>query len=55
MAAFLSAIIRAPFTAWVIVMEMTDRHQAIFPLMVASLISHGMVKLIMDWRKGKVL
>lgn len=54
MAAFLSAIVRAPFTAWVIVMEMTDRHEAIFPLMVASLISHGTVVLIMDRRKGKV-
>ena len=54
MAAFLSAIIRAPFTAWVIVMEMTDRHQAIFPLMVASLVSHGTLVLIMDRRKGKV-
>ena len=46
MAAFLSAIIRAPFTAWVIVMEMTDRHPAIFPLMVASLISFGTVELV---------
>lgn len=53
MAAFLSAIVRAPFTAWVIVMEMTDRHQAIFPLMVASLVSHGTLVLIMDRRKGK--
>lgn len=48
MAAFLSAIVRAPFTAWVIVMEMTDRHQAIFPLMVASLISHATLSYISD-------
>ena len=54
MSAFLSAIVRAPFTAWVIVMEMTDRHQAIFPLMVASLISHGTLALIMSRRKGKI-
>ena len=53
MSAFLSAIVRAPFTAWVIVIEMTDRHQAIFPLMIASLISHGTLVLIMDRRKGK--
>lgn len=53
MSAFLSAIVRAPFTAWVIVMEMTDRHQAIFPLMVASLISHGTVVLIMDQKIQK--
>lgn len=41
MAAFLSAIIGAPFTAWVIVMEMTDSHPAIFPLMVASLMGYA--------------
>lgn len=41
MSAFLSAVVRAPFTAWVIVMEMTDRRSAIFPLMVASIASYG--------------
>jgi len=51
MAAFLSAIVRAPFTAWVVVMEMTDRHQAIFPLMVASLISHGTLSIISSAKK----
>lgn len=53
MAAFLSAIVRAPFTAWVVVMEMTDRHQAIFPLMVASLISHGTLLFISGPKKIK--
>lgn len=48
MSALLSAIIRAPFTAWVIVMEMTDRHAAIFPLMVASLISYTVVHVAFD-------
>jgi len=47
MAAFLSAIIRAPFTAWVIVMEMTDRHSAIFPLMIASVFSYGTVSFLL--------
>ncbi|NDC25969.1 MAG: chloride channel protein, partial [Proteobacteria bacterium] len=41
MSAFLSAVVRAPFTAWVIVMEMTDRRTAIFPLMVASVVSYA--------------
>lgn len=54
MSAFLSAIIRAPFTAWVIVMEMTDKHQAIFPLMVASLVGHGTLIFVMKRRQGKV-
>ncbi len=44
MAAFLSGIIRAPFTAWVIVMEMTSSHQAIFPLMLSSLVAFGSLK-----------
>jgi H+/Cl- antiporter ClcA len=48
MSAFLSAIIRAPFTAWVIVMEMTDQHFAIFPLMVAAVVAHGTVRRIVD-------
>lgn len=40
MAAALSATARAPFTAWVVVMEMTDRHSVIFPLMIASVASY---------------
>jgi len=51
MAAFLSANLRAPFTAWVIVMEMTNRHQAIFPLMVTSLIAHGTLEFLIRLSK----
>lgn len=51
MSAFLSAVIRAPFTAWVIVMEMTDRHSAIFPLMVASLTSFATARLLTERRR----
>lgn len=46
MAGFLSAMTRAPFTALVIVMEMTDRHSTIFPLMITSLIASGLVRLV---------
>lgn len=46
MAGFLSAVTRAPFTALVVVMEMTDRHSAIFPLMIASLISFASTRFI---------
>lgn len=48
MSAFLSAIIGAPFTAWVIVMEITGSHAATFPLMLASLVSAGTMKGILD-------
>lgn len=51
MSACLSAVIRAPFTAWVIVMEMTDRHSAIFPLMVASLTSFATVRWLSERRR----
>jgi len=51
MSAFLSANLRAPFTAWVIVMEMTDRHQAIFPLMVASLTASGTIRYLLERKK----
>lgn len=51
MAAFLSANLRAPFTAWVIVMEMTDRHQAIFPLMVASVAASGTMSFLLERRR----
>jgi H+/Cl- antiporter ClcA len=46
MASFLSAVTRAPFTAFVLVLEMTDRHSAIFPLMMASLVASLVGKLV---------
>lgn len=51
MAGFLSAMTRAPFTALVIVMEMTDRHSAIFPLMITSLIALGVNRLVAGARR----
>jgi hypothetical protein len=45
MIGFLSGIMRTPFTAFVLVLEMTDRHSAIFPMMVtavtATLVANG--------------
>lgn len=39
MTGFLSALTRAPFTALIVVLEMTDRHSAVFPLMVGSILA----------------
>lgn len=39
MIGFLSAFTRAPFTAFVLVLEMTDRHSAIFFMMITSLVA----------------
>ncbi len=36
MIGFLSGVMRTPFTAFVLVLEMTDRHSAIFPMMVTA-------------------
>lgn len=39
MISFLAGVTRAPFTAFVLVLEMTDRHSAIFPMMCSALIA----------------
>lgn len=46
MASFLSGTTRAPFTAFVLVLEMTDRHSAIFPMMVASVTAYAISHLV---------
>jgi H+/Cl- antiporter ClcA len=47
MIGFLSGMSRGPFTAFVIVLEMTDRHSAIFPMMATSLVASA-VSLLLD-------
>lgn len=40
MTAFLSGITRSPFTSAILVLEMTDRHSAIFQLMYAAMVGY---------------
>lgn len=47
MIAFLTGVTRAPFTSFVLVLEMTDRHSAIFPMMLAA-ISASLVGRMVD-------
>ena len=47
MVGFLTGITRTPFTSAIIVLEMTDRHNIIFYLMLAGLLS-SMVSLLID-------
>jgi H+/Cl- antiporter ClcA len=47
MVGFLTGITRTPFTSSIIVLEMTDRHNLIFYLMLAGLFA-GMVALLID-------
>jgi H+/Cl- antiporter ClcA len=44
MIGFLTAVTHAPFTAFVLVLEMTDRHTAILPMMATALIASGIAK-----------
>jgi H+/Cl- antiporter ClcA len=46
MAAYLSGVTRAPMTAFIIMMEMTDSHHMLLPLMGASVIASGVSKII---------
>lgn len=43
----LSALTQSPLTSFILILEMTDRHRAIFPLMLAAIIGHGFSKLIL--------
>jgi H+/Cl- antiporter ClcA len=40
MTAFLTGVTRSPFTSAIIVLEMTDRHSAIFQLMYAAMVGY---------------
>ena len=44
MIAFLTGVTRAPFTAFILVLEMTDRHSAIFPMMLSAILANNSAK-----------
>lgn len=46
MIGFLTGVTRAPFTSFVLVLEMTNRHSAIFPMMIAAISASLISKLI---------
>lgn len=46
MIGFLTGLTHTPFTSFILVLEMSDRHSAIFPMMITALVSHGAAKLI---------
>jgi H+/Cl- antiporter ClcA len=48
MVAYLSGVVQAPMTSFVIVMEMTDDHAALIPLMAAALIAYGTSRAICE-------
>lgn len=46
MAAYFSGVVQAPLTAFVILVEMTDKHDIVLPLMAVALIANGASRLI---------
>lgn len=46
MIGFLTGVTRTPITAFVLVLEMTDRHSAVFPMMLAAVFSSLGARLI---------
>jgi H+/Cl- antiporter ClcA len=60
MVGFLTGVTRTPFTAFVLVMEMTDDHRAIFPIMLAALSSELVAHAIdpesfYEWAKHRFM
>jgi H+/Cl- antiporter ClcA len=49
MVAFLTGVTRTPFTSAILVLEMTDRHNVIFHLMLAAMVSY-LVSMLVDKR-----
>ena len=46
MAAYFAGVVQAPITSFVIVMEMTDNHDMVVPLMLATLLATAVSRLI---------
>jgi H+/Cl- antiporter ClcA len=46
MAGYFAAVVQAPMTAFVIILEMTGNHQAVIPVMCASMIGHWTSRVI---------
>lgn len=46
MVGFLTGVVRSPFTAAILVLEMTDRHSAIFQLLIGALLAQAVAALV---------
>lgn len=46
MAAYFAGVTQAPLTTFIIVMEMTDNHSVVLPLMATALIAHGLSRVV---------
>jgi H+/Cl- antiporter ClcA len=48
MIAFLTGVTRAPFTAFILFLEMTDRHSSIFPMMLAAILANSFSRIVSE-------
>jgi H+/Cl- antiporter ClcA len=60
MAGFLTGVTRTPFTAFVLVLEMTDHHNAIFPIMLCAIMAELTARLVdkesfYEWAKVRFM
>lgn len=46
MVGYFTGVVQSPITGFIIVMEMTDNHSLLLPLMATSFIAHGVSKLV---------
>ena len=46
MAGYFAGVVQAPITAFVIVMEMTDNHNMVLPLMATALVATAVSRLV---------
>ena len=46
MTAYLTGVVQAPLTSFVIVSEMTENHALVIPIMLASLVAQGASRLV---------
>lgn len=46
MISVLTGVTHTPFTSFILVMEMSDRHSAVFPMMAAALLAHSAAKAV---------
>lgn len=46
MAAYFAGVVQSPMTAFVIIMEMTDSHENVIPLMIASMLGFGLSRMV---------
>lgn len=46
MIGFLTGFMKTPFTAFILIFEMTDRHSSLFPMMLSAAIAAGVAKII---------